>query len=252
MHHDDDTAPINKLGQPIGWPVRDWSPPPTPPRQVMEGRWCRVEPIDPSRHAAELDAAFREDTQGRIWTYFGYGPFDSLASYRTWMEEECLGADPMFFAVRQKAIGEKATDGQEAPPAVGQLSYTRLDPSVGVIEVGHICYSPRLQKTAAATEAIYLMMDRVFELGYRRCEWKCDSVNEGSIRAALRLGFRPEGTFRQDRVYKGRNRDTAWFSVIDREWPALRRRLQAWLDPSNFDASGAQRQALREIDVRNA
>ncbi len=238
MNHDDST-PVNALGEPIGQPLLDWSPPPVPQREVIEGRWCQLEPADPERHAAELYEAFREDTEGRVWTYSFSGPFDTLASYRAWMESKCMGSDPMFFAVRE----------HESQRALGLLSYLRLNPQMGVIEIGHISYSPRLQNTTAATEAMFLMMRRAFELGYRRLEWKCDALNTGSVRAALRLGFQSEGTFRQAVIYKGRNRDTHWFSIIDQEWPPLRRRFEAWLDPSNFDASGQQRTALREIEL---
>lgn len=225
----------NALGQPIGAPLPDWRPPSAPSREPMKGRWCRVEPLEPARHAAELHGAFEEDREGRIWTYLGYGPFDSAGSYREWMEGFCLGPDPLFFAIR-----DTAGSGRVA----GVAGYCRIKPALGVIEVGHVCHAPSLQRTTAATEAMYLMMGRAFELGYRRYEWKCDALHRGSAHAALRLGFQEEGIHRQAFVYKGRSRDTRWFAVIDREWPRLRERLERWLEPANFDSAGRQRRRL--------
>jgi RimJ/RimL family protein N-acetyltransferase len=204
----------------------------------MEGRYCRIEPIDPDRHAADLHAANMGDTENRIWTYLPYGPFDSLDGYRAWLSAQCLGEDPLFHAVVDRRTGT----------AAGVASYLRIDPPVGVIEVGHINFSPRLQRTLAATEMMYLMMRRVFdELGYRRYEWKCDALNAGSRTAAERLGFRFEGVFRQATIYKGRNRDSAWYSIIDGEWPALKRAFEQWLDPANFDAAGRQHRRLSHL-----
>jgi RimJ/RimL family protein N-acetyltransferase len=226
---------MNALGQPIGCPLVDWRPVAPPPRTSIEGRYCSVEPIDPDRHAAALFEADSADADGSSWTYLSYGPFASLAEYRRWMEATCLGGDPRFHAIIDLTTGLP----------VGVASFLRIEPTAGVIEVGHIHYSPRLQRTRAATEAMFLMMRRAFEeLGYRRYEWKCDTLNEPSRRAATRLGFSYEGTFRQATVYKGRNRDTAWFAIIDREWPALKAAYETWLDPSNFDASGRQRCSL--------
>nr|WP_242515934.1 GNAT family protein [Sorangium cellulosum] len=224
--------------QPIGPPLPGWTPRPRPPREVMVGRTCRVEPLQPDRHAADLYAANSADAEGRGWTYLPYGPFATLRDYLAWMEAKCLGDDPLFHAIVDGATGR----------AVGVASYLRTDPGNGVIEVGHLRYSPLLQRTPAATEAMYLMMRRVFEeLGYRRYEWKCDALNAGSRAAAARLGFRFEGVFRQATVYKGRSRDTAWYSILDKEWPALRVAFEQWLDPSNFDASGRQRQRLAAL-----
>lgn len=228
----------NQLGQPIGFPVPGWTPRPRPPRSAIEGRLCRVEPIDPGRHAAALHAANLEDADGRMWTYLPYGPFTTLDDYRRWMETACLGDDPLFHAV---------VDGKSGR-ALGVASYLRIEPAVGVIEVGHIAYSPALQGTASATEAMYLMMRRVFdELGYRRYEWKCDALNAPSRRAAERLGFRFEGVFRQATIYKGRNRDTAWYAITDGDWARLKPAFERWLDPSNFDIGGRQRQRLSEL-----
>jgi RimJ/RimL family protein N-acetyltransferase len=225
----------NELGQPIGEPVPDWTARPRPPRTRIEGRHAAIEPIDPARHAAELFDANAADREGQMWTYMGYGPFASLADYRRWMESACIGDDPLFHAIRDQASGR----------AAGVASYLRIDPPVGVIEIGHIALAPSLQKTAAATEAMFLMMARVFdELGYRRYEWKCDALNAPSRSAAERLGFTYEGIFRQATIYKGRNRDTAWYAIIDKDWPALKRAYERWLAPENFDAEGRQRVSL--------
>lgn len=224
-------------GRPVGAPVPDWTPPPPPPRTAMAGRWCRVEPLDPSRHGADLYAANSADADGRLWTYLPYGPFADEAAYRAWMEAACRGDDPLFHAVVDTDSGR----------ALGVASYLRIAPAAGTIEVGHINLAPALQRTRAATEAMYLMMGRAFGLGYRRYEWKCDALNAPSRRAALRLGFSYEGVFRQATVVKGRNRDTAWYACIDSEWPALREAFERWLDPANFDEAGRQRVALSDL-----
>jgi RimJ/RimL family protein N-acetyltransferase len=238
----------NALEQPIGFAVPDWRPPSAPARAPLEGRYVRLEPLDIERHAAALFEADAADTDGRSWTYLAYGPFRDLASYRAWLASECLGSDPLFFAVIDRADGRPA----------GLVSYLRIAPAAGSIEVGHIHYAPRLQRTPAATEAMYLMMKQAFELGYRRYEWKCHALNAASRAAAQRLGFSFEGIFRQAAVVKGRNRDTAWFAAIEQEWPALRGAFETWLDPANFDAAGGQRirlsdltaQALESADAR--
>jgi RimJ/RimL family protein N-acetyltransferase len=232
---------INDHGDPVGTPLDHWQPREMPPRTPLRGAWCDVVPLDPGDHAADLHAANGMDREHRIWTYLAYGPFDSEPDYRAWMQATCLGADPMFFAVVDRRSGR----------AAGVASLMRIDPQNGVIEVGHINFSPVMQQSPAGTEAMYLLASRVFdELGYRRYEWKCDSLNRRSGAAALRLGFRYEGTFRQASVYKGRNRDTAWYSMLDSEWPAVRRAFEAWLDPANFDADGRQRQGLAGIRER--
>jgi RimJ/RimL family protein N-acetyltransferase len=228
----------NALGQPIGFPVPGWSARPRPPRTPMVGRHARLEPLDPDRHAADLHAANLTDKENRIWTYLAYGPFATIEDYRAWMKTTALGEDPLFHAIVDLTTGR----------ATGVASYLRIDPPVGVIEVGHINYSPLLQKTRAATEAMFLMMVRVFdELGYRRYEWKCDALNAPSRAAAERLGFAFEGVFRQATIYKGRNRDTAWYSITDRDWPTVKRAFERWLDPTNFDAEGRQRQSLSAL-----
>jgi RimJ/RimL family protein N-acetyltransferase len=203
----------------------------------MEGRFCRLEPLDPDRHAAALFEADAADADGRSWTYLAYGPFSDLPSYRAWLDASCLGDDPLFFAVIATADGRPA----------GLVSFLRIAPAAGSIEVGHIHYSQRLQRSAAATEAMYLMMKKTFESGYRRYEWKCDALNAASRAAAQRLGLSFEGVFRQATVSKGRNRDTAWYAAIDAEWPALREAFLAWLDPGNFDGEGRQRARLSDL-----
>jgi RimJ/RimL family protein N-acetyltransferase len=203
----------------------------------MVGRYCRLIALDPAAHAAGLFDAFRSDRDELGWTYLPYGPFDTPAALRAWLDGVAAAEDPLFYTI----LDETGT------PA-GLASYLRVTPEQGCIEVGHIHYAPRLQRTRAATEAMYLMMRRVFdELGYRRYEWKCDALNAPSRQAADRLGFVYEGTFRKHTIYKGRSRDTAWYSIVDDEWPALRRQFEAWLDPANFDARDVQRRALREL-----
>ena len=231
------TPRLNEHGQPIGFALPDWTPPPRPPREVLTGRYCRVEPLDPERHPADLHTANMLDPSGQAFTYLSSGPFDSLDSYRQWITTTCLGDDPLFHAIVDSATGM----------AAGVASYMRIDPPNGVIEVGHLNFSPLLQQTRAATEAMYLMMRQAFALGYRRYEWKCDSLNAPSRAAARRLGFSYEGRFLQAVVYKRRSRDTDWFSITDREWPAIRTAHEQWLAPENFDAHGRQRTSLSTL-----
>ncbi len=231
------SAHHNDLGQPVGAPLPGWKGVARPPRTAMSGRYCRVEPIDPARHAEDLYRAGALDSSRRNFTYLLSGPFDSFDAYRQWMESSCLGDDPLFHAIVDADTGK----------AVGVAAYMRIDQKNGVIEIGNINYSPLLQRKRAATEAMYLMMKRVFELGYRRYEWKCDSLNAPSRAAAQRLGFSYEGIFRQAVVYKGRSRDTAWYAAIDSEWPELARAFGRWLDPANFDAQVKPRLRLSDL-----
>jgi RimJ/RimL family protein N-acetyltransferase len=201
------------------------------------GRFCTVEPLDLARHARDLYEANSLDREQRMWTYLFSGPYASFEDYERWLAERAPSQDPLFQAFVSHATGR----------AVGLGSFMRIEPAAGSIEVGHIAMSPLLQRTPAATEVMYLMMRHAFELGYRRYEWKCDSLNEKSRYAAERLGFTYEGLFRQAIVYKGRSRDTAWYSIIDKEWPRVRDALERWLDPANFDADGRQRASLAAI-----
>jgi RimJ/RimL family protein N-acetyltransferase len=203
----------------------------------MRGRLCRLEPLEPARHAADLYSALAQDATGALWTYLPYGPFASHQAYREWLDAGAGGEDPLFYAILDAGSGK----------AVGLAAYLRITPSAGSIEVGHLQFSPALQRTALATEAMYLMMKHAFELGYRRYEWKCDSLNAKSRAAAERLGFTFEGIWRQAVVVKGRNRDTAWYSTLDGEWPALRLAFERWLDPGNFDGAGRQREPLSAL-----
>jgi RimJ/RimL family protein N-acetyltransferase len=227
----------NELGQAVGFLVTGWEPRPRPRRERIEGRYCRLEPLEPGRHAADLFAANSADAEGRSWIYLPYGPFPTLADYLRWMNSSCRGDDPMFFTIVDR------TDGLPA----GVASYLNIAPNNGTIEVGHLHYALRLQRRPAATEAMFLLMERAFDLGYRRYEWKCDTLNAASRAAAQRLGLSYEGVFRQAAVVKGRNRDTAWYAAIDTEWPHLRAAFQTWLDPSNFDSDGKQRTRLSDL-----
>ena len=227
----------NDLKQPVGVPVADWTPPPFPQHKIMEGRFCRLEPLSVERHAANLYRADSDDREGASWTYLPYGPFVSEHDYIAWMEDNCFEDDPQFYA-----IVDLKDDS-----ATGVVSHLRINPRKGSIEVGHVHYSPRLQKTPAATEAIYLLMSQAFELSYRRYEWKCHALNAASRAAARRLGFSFEGIFRQAAVVKGRNRDTAWHAIIDAEWQELQRAFERWLSPSNFDDAGQQKERLSTL-----
>lgn len=224
----------NALGQPIGPVVDTDLPRPRPTRAVLSGRHVTLTPTQPS-DAAALFTAFAEDTTGAGWTYLFEEPFETAQAFTHWLSGVCGRDDPVFYTIRPN-------NGD----ATGVASYLRIAPDMGVIEIGSIHFAPALQATTGATEAMYLMMRHAFDdLGYRRFEWKCNALNEPSCRAAKRLGFTYEGTFRQAAVVKGRNRDTAWFSILDHEWPAQKARIESWLDPANFDSSGRQIQPLR-------
>jgi RimJ/RimL family protein N-acetyltransferase len=228
----------NRFGQPVGPLVLGWSGCPAPPRTPMTGRFCRLEGLDPDRHAADLWAANSLDREGLMWTYLPWGPFGGSGEYLAYLQTVAAKEDPLIHAIIDAGSGK----------AIGVASYLRINPGGGTIEVGGLAFSPLLQRWPAATEAMYLLMRRAFdELGYRRYEWKCNALNAPSRAAATRLGFRFEGIFRQADVVKGRNRDTAWFSIIDRDWPALRAAFERWLDPGNFDDTGRQRTRLSSL-----
>jgi RimJ/RimL family protein N-acetyltransferase len=221
--------------QPVGEPLPAWTARALPPSSPMSGSYCRVEPLDPARHASALFDANSEDAAGANWTYLPIDAPQGLDAYSQWLSSMSGRDDPMFHAIIDTASGQ----------AVGLAAYLRIDRQAGSIEVGHINFSPRLQRTRMATEAMYLMMRRAFdELGYRRYEWKCDSHNAPSRAAAARYGFRLEGIFRQALVYKQRNRDTVWFSILDKEWPPIRQAFESWLALENFDAAGSQVRSL--------
>lgn len=229
---------LNEFGQPIGDALPDWRPPPFPEARTLTGRYCRLEPFEAARHARELYEAQAVDRSGARWTYLFEGPFADFDAFNAWSVQAQSSRDPQFYAVVDSATGK----------AVGRVSYLRIEPKHGVIEVGHIYYSPRLARTRAATEAMYLLMSNAFALGYRRYEWKCDSCNLPSRAAATRLGFTYEGLFRQAIVVKGRNRDTTWFSIIDADWKrGLDAAYQRWLDPQNFDEAGRQKLSLSTL-----
>jgi RimJ/RimL family protein N-acetyltransferase len=231
------TSATNSLGQPIGRPV-DWAPVSPPPRVALSGKYCSVEPLDALKHAANLFKAHVSDMEERNYTYLPYDKPKSEAEMAAWCEKMSTTKDPLFFAICN-------TKGE----AIGVASYLRIDPTFGAIEVGHLNYSPLLQKTPAATEAMFLLMKNAFDLGYRRYEWKCDSLNAPSRTAAARLGFIYEGLFRNHLVYKGRNRDTTWFSITVEEWPGVKKAFEGWLDEGNFDTEGKQKKKLEDFRV---
>jgi RimJ/RimL family protein N-acetyltransferase len=233
---------LNTYGQPIGPALPDWQPRPRPPSTPMVGRFCRIEPVDPDRDAAGLFEAYAEAPDDRDWTYLASERPSSHEACRAYLEGLAATDDPFHHTITDLATGGP----------VGTAALMRIDAGNGVIEIGWINSSRRLQRTVASTEAMFLFMTRVFdELGYRRYEWKCDSRNAPSRAAAARLGFQFEGIFRQAAVAKGRTRDTAWFSIIDGEWPALRRGFEAWLRPENFDAQGRQVERLGDCLARS-
>jgi len=206
-----------------------------PTGEGLAGRYAQLEALDADSHAARLFKAF--DGHDDVWTYMPDGPFASAAQFHRWMREATARDDILFYAIRDLTTGDSG----------GFASYLRIQPASGSIEVGYIAMAPQLQRTRAASEAIYLMMEWAFEVGYRRFEWKCDALNAASRRAAQRLGLSYEGIFRQATVVNGRNRDTAWFAAIDAEWPALKEAFEFWLSPANFDAHGQQRERLSDL-----
>ena len=211
----------------------------------MNGRYVTLEPLDADRHTASIWNAVRGHDE--VWTWLSDGPYECEADLYGALAEKQASSNAVFLAILPEGVQEPP-GAAGYPAAAGYASYMRIEPSHGVVEVGNILLSPRLQRTRAATEAMYLMARHVFEdLGYRRYEWKCNAQNEPSRQAALRLGFSFEGIFRQHMIIKGRNRDTAWFAMLDCEWPERMRTFKAWLDPSNFDSDGGQKRSLREF-----
>ena len=215
-----------------------WQPARPLSRVALEGELVRLELVDVARHAGQLFAA--QSSAPELWAYLPYGPFESETAFRVWLTERAATSDPLFYAIIERISGR----------ALGMASFLRVEQGHGVIEVGHIWYSPALQRTRLATDAMYVMARHVFDdLGYRRYEWKCNALNEPSRRAALRLGFTFEGVFRQHMVIKGENRDTAWYSMLDGEWPAAKAAFEAWLRPENFNGEGRQLRSLAELRV---
>jgi RimJ/RimL family protein N-acetyltransferase len=219
----------------------NWSPAAVPPRTAIDGELVRLEVLDPQRHAASLFTSSHAPGAEDLWQHLPYGPFAGQAAFAAWLEQRAASADPLFYAVVD----------WESMRALGMASFLRIKPDNGVIEIGHIWFAPELQRTRKATEAIFLLAKTAFDdLGYRRLEWKCDSLNLPSRRAADRFGFTFEGIFRQHMIVKGRNRDTAWFSMTDGEWPLRKAAFEAWLAPDNFDGAGRQIHTLS--DLRNS
>ncbi|HXC79820.1 MAG TPA: GNAT family protein [Candidatus Acidoferrum sp.] len=215
-----------------------WSTAREPARAAIVGELVRLEVLDPERHATSLYTSSHVPGAEDLWQHLPYGPFAGQEEFTAWLEQRAASADPRFYAVVDK----------ESMRALGMASYMRIKPEHGVIEIGHIWFAPELQRTRKATEAIFLLAKTAFDdLGYRRLEWKCDSLNLPSRRAADRFGFTFEGIFRQHMIVKGRNRDTAWFSITDGEWPLRKAAFEAWLSPANFDPSGNQHRGLAEV-----
>lgn len=212
-----------------------------PQKRVLEGTLVRLEPLSAAAHADDLFEAGHVADREEKYRYLADPPPEDPSIVRAWAEKAAASDDPMFFAVIDKATGK----------AVGRQALMRIEPTHGVAEIGHIYWGPAMARSAKATEALYLVMRHVFdELGYRRFEWKCDNANEPSKAAAKRFGFTFEGLFRQHLIVKGRNRDTAWFSIIDGEWPALKGAYEAWFSPGNFDETGRQRVALSALTAQ--
>lgn len=220
--------------------MKDLNPVLPPQRQILEGRTVRLEPLDPTVHGDALYEGTHGDAAAReVWNYLFEGPFPDRPTFDAFLQREAASEDPLFFAVVDK----------ESALAVGQAAFLRFELVHKVVEVGHIIFTPRLQRTVGATEAMFLMARHVFNLGYRRYEWKCNAQNGPSMKAARRLGFKFEGIFRNHMIVKGRNRDTAWFSMLDSEWPQLKANFEQWLDPDNFDENGQQKISLTDLNT---
>lgn len=224
---------LDAHGNRIGLPVSS-DQVPLLPHGALIGTYALLEPLDADKHASDLFDSFVG--ADHLWTYMPHGPFTSQSEYRAWVESKQGDHDPHFYAILDQDNGK----------AIGVASYLRIDPGARSIEVGWITFSPKLQRSRIATDAMFVMMRNAFDLGYRRYEWKCNVLNEGSMRAAARLGMTYEGTFRNATVVKGRNRDTAWFAIVDSQWPSMEKTFERWLAQANFDASGQQIKALNQ------
>lgn len=228
----------NEFNQLVDIHIENWAPLRRPSKTVIQGQYCMLELLNINKHATNLFDSISTDNQGESWTYLPYGPFYTYPEFEEWLRVTMSDNDTLLYAV---------LDINTQLP-IGIAGYLRINPEHGAIEVGHLHFSKLLKRTPAATEAMYLMMHYTFEeLKYRRYEWKCNALNQASRDAALRFGFTFEGIFRQCNVFKNRNRDTAWFSILDKEWPEIRERFKRWLSPNNFDHQGNQRISLREI-----
>ncbi|WP_127019299.1 GNAT family N-acetyltransferase [Rheinheimera mangrovi] len=229
---------LNEFQQPIGQALTDWKPAKQPSKRNMDGQYCRLEPLNAERHSDELYQAFADSRDARDWTYLPYGPFSSANEYREFLTRNSQLNDPIHYTVVAQSTGK----------AVGTVSLMRIDAANGVIEIGHVVYSSTMQRTPLSTEVMALLLKYVFEeLGYRRVEWKCDSLNGPSRAAAKRFGFTFEGIFRQLQVTQGRNRDTAWYSILDYEYAQFKSAYQLWLAPDNFDETGHQLAKLANL-----
>lgn len=228
----------NQFGQLLGNPVENWTPCQKPAKKIIQGRYCILEPIDINKHAPKLFDVLAIDNRGESWTYLPYGPFATYDEFKDWLTKPTSADDILLYAVANSVTQE----------TLGISGFLRINPEHGVIEIGHLHFSKLLKQTTLATETIYLMLRLVFDdYKYRRCEWKCNNLNEASRQAAERFGFTFEGIFRQCNVFKSRSRDTAWFSIIDSEWPKLKDKFEKWLHPNNFSASGKQILKLKQI-----
>ncbi len=225
-------------GNPIGVPLGEVQKPEVPnPAKTLSGQYCYLEALDANTHAKDLFEVYALDVDGLLWTYMPQGPFHSVSEYENWVKGVEHKSDPFFYAIVDS----------KTKKAVGVASYLRIDPNSSSIEVGYITFSPAIQQKPIGTEAMYLMMKNVFDLGYRRYEWKCNALNAPSITAAMRLGMSFEGLFRQATMVKGHNRDTAWFAILDRDWPAAKEAFETWLNPANFDQQGLQKVSLSKL-----
>lgn len=234
---------INEFNQAVGYPLENWTAVKSPSKHNIQGSYCLLEVLDVAKHGTKLFDNLSLNNRGESWTYLPYGPFNHYAEFEDWIKKTTAEQDTLLYAI---------IDVKSQLP-IGIAGYLRINPEHGVIEIGHLHFSNLLKKTPAATEAIYLLLYQAFEeLKYRRCEWKCHSLNEASQKAAVRLGFQFEGIFRQHNVFKQRNRNTAWFSIIDSEWPELMEKFKLWLNSNNFGSDGQQRLKLQEVCRRNA
>lgn len=227
----------NANGDPIGIEVGQAAKPGLPDGDLVSGSLCRLEQLKAEAHAVDLFEAFSLDASDSLWTYLPQGPFQSVDEFSAWVKNVQGQQDPVFYAIIDDQTNK----------AIGISSHLRIDLRASSIEIGWLAFSPLMQRKPVATEAMYLMMKTAFDLGYRRLEWKCNALNAPSIRAAARLGMSFEGVFRQAAIVKGRSRDTAWFSILDTEWPQVRSAIETWLAADNFDEAGNQRLRLSDL-----